>query len=357
MGKLNVVLLAIFLGLCGLLLSLERPWATDRFEEAAARRRAPIFPGLDPSKAAKIELRQGKEEVVLARGADGWRVATLANFRANEDAVARLLDRIRAMTKGDLVTTDRANHAKYRLADADAPRITLRDEAGAVLADLLQGRPEFDRNEADASGGRLSSLDCYVRPAGADEVYRVAEFQPIEPLRASDWIPRNLYRFDVAAIHTLSISGTSLAERIELNRLPSGEWQLVTEAGALPASREACETLARSFSSVYVEDVLGAFEPKDAARYGFDAPRLRAFATLAGNANEELVVGADVPSHSGEADSAYATGGLARQHLAKVFKSSLEALKVTRSQLLPPAASQPAESGPASAPASAPGGK
>ena len=352
MSKVNRFLFVILLALSGLLVVLEKPWAIDKFTEAEARRGARIFAEFEPAKAVKIELSHAGSQVVLQKAGAGWTIPSLSNFRANEDAVARLLERIRSMTKGDLVTQDPSNFVKYRVQESEAPHVKVLDGSGQAIADFYQGRPYFDPEAAQQSNGRLTSLDCYVRAAGSNDVYRVGDFHPIEPVRANDWIPRNLYRFEIPAIQTLTLTGTELGEEFALNHSPNGEWELVTPTGPVPANREACDTLARSISSLYLEEILGAFDPKEAVKYGFDKPRFRAFAVLSGGGNEELMIGLDAPKQGDVAETAYATGGLARSHVAKVFKSSVEALKVTRAQLLAvKSAGDGTVSGPASGPA------
>jgi hypothetical protein len=379
-SKINILLLGLFGLLATILLVLEKPWAADRFDAASAKRRTPLFAGFDVAKAAKVEIRQGKDAVDLVRGGAGWQVPTLANFRANEDAVARLLDRIHAMTKGDLVTDDKAQHQQYRVLEADAPRVVVRDPAGRVLADFFQGRLYFDATQGQQSPQKLSALDCYIRPNGSDEVYRVGDFTPLEPVRVSDWIPRNLYRFEVDAIQSMQLSGSDLADTLVLNRRPDGSWDFGTGGAGEKANREACETLVRSFAALYLEEVAGPYEASEAPKYGFDHPRLRIVAFLTGNTTEELTIGGDAPPDPNGGERVYATGGIAKNHVARVFKSSLEALKATKAQLMgmapggategqpganqlsasqpnasQPAASQPAASQPASSqPASHP---
>jgi hypothetical protein len=243
-SRVNQILLALALALGALLLVLEKPWAVDPYAAAEARRGAPIFRGFEPSKAVKIEIAQAGNAVVLQKGASGWTIPSLSGFRANEDAVARLLDRVRTMTRGDLVTQDPSTFVKYHVQEADAPRVKVFDETGKAAVDFYQGRPFFDPEELQNGQGRISSLDCYVRAAGSNDVYRVGDFQPLD-VRANDWIPRNLYRFEVPAVQTLTLAGADIPEEIVLNHAPDGEWSLATPAGSTPANRDACDALPR----------------------------------------------------------------------------------------------------------------
>ncbi len=335
-------LLALCLALLtGTLVVLEEPWSLDRFEESIERRGKPVFPGFVPSQAGRVEIRKGADEVILERGPQGWVVQSLGGYRANEDSVARLLARIQDMTRVDPVTSDPAQHARYRVQESDAVRVQVSDRNGQVLADLLQGRLQIDPDQIQAAGGRISSFDGYVRPTRSPEVYRVSDFNFLEPVRASDWIPRNLFRFDVSAVQTLLLTGTEVPEPIALTRDTKGEWTLEASSDVrLPANRESCETLARSLASVFLHEVVGKYEPAQAAKWGFERPRLQAFVTLATGATEELVVGAKETD-----EQSFALAASARGFVLRVFESSLAALRATREQVLKPPS--PPETAPA----------
>jgi hypothetical protein len=117
----------------------------------------------------------------------------------------------------------------------------------------------------------------------------------------------------------------------------------------MAANREACETFSRSFASLYLNDVVGPADAQSRAKYGFDNPKIRITAVLAGNTQEELWVGSEAPlpqgTPAGSADATrafYATGGLAKNHVVTILESSLQSLRVTKSQLTAPAETKPA---------------
>ncbi|MBI3820045.1 MAG: DUF4340 domain-containing protein [Planctomycetes bacterium] len=359
MSRINIILSVVLLSLGGILFILEKPWAQDAFEQGSARISKSLFEHFDTSKAANIVIKQGANEVQLKKTAQGWVLPSLGDFKANEDTVTRLLNRVHDMTRGDLVSNDASQHARYRVTDTDAPRVKISDAAGAVLADFLQGKPYFD-SEQISEMRRISQLDCYIRAAGSNEVYRISPFETVEPVRVNEWLPRNLFKFDVSAVQSMAIEGSGVAERIAINHLPNGTWDVNTDSkGPAPAKKESCETLARSVSSLYLQDVLGGYREQDAARYGFDHPAFLIKIELAGGTSEQLIIGKDIEKDSKNSnasdESAYALGGIAKQHVSKVFKSSLESLKVTRDQLAaPPPESKPASSPASSQPASQP---
>ncbi|HKE01805.1 MAG TPA: DUF4340 domain-containing protein [Planctomycetota bacterium] len=347
MTRANAILLAVFGALVALLVVLEKPWAADRFEAARGRAETLVFPAFEPAKAASIEIHSKDGAVRLKRGAAGWTVPDLFDYRANEEAIARLLDRVHTMRRADLATKDRARHDAYLVTETSAPRVTIRDAGERAIADFFQGRLWFDPEKA--KGGKVGSLDVYVRPADSDEVYRVSPFDPV-PTKTSEWIPRQLFRFDVTAVQTLVVSGKEVPEPIPLSRQPDGSWTI--ELGAdrhEPANREACEALARSLSSVFLDEIVGRYDRAEAAKWGLDAdpPRLHALATLSGGGQAELLVGGDAGQ-----GKAYALGGQSKDFVATVHVSSLESLKPPRAKLVAP----PPASAPASVPASGPGG-
>ena len=107
MIRANSILLGTLAALCGVLLVLERPWAKDRFAESLERASTPVFPAFDPAKAAKIEIRTAKEEVALERRPQGWVVPAFSGYRAGEEQVAQLLERVSSMKRADVATRDR----------------------------------------------------------------------------------------------------------------------------------------------------------------------------------------------------------------------------------------------------------
>lgn len=349
MSKINQILFALLAALAGILIFLEKPWAADAFEQSEARLSKPLFEEYDSTKASKIIVKKGAVEIDVRKAAVGWTLPAVSNFIASEERVARLLERINSMNRNDLVTSDKSQHSRYRVTEADAPRVIISDASGKAIADFYQGKPYFNTNEIE-DGGKLSQLDCYVRAAGSDEVYRITPFESLEPIQLSDWLPKNLYKFDVAAVQTLTLSGSEFAEQLAANRLPDGSWRVVTAGGDAAANKDACEALVRSLSSMYLSDLAGVYNQNDAAKFGFDTPRIHAKIVLTGNTTEELIIGKDIEGESkeGETPSAYALGGIAKTHIAKVYKSSLAALKVTKQQLIgtPDSAPAPPESNP-----------
>lgn len=356
MSRTNIVLIAVLVALGGMLLFLEKPWAQDRFESSSTRVSKAIFENFDATKAASIEIKQGANEVKLKKAAQGWVIPSLNDFVANENAVSGLLSRVRSMNRNDLVTNDPAQHDRYRVTDAAAPRVKISDADGKVLAEFLQGKPYIDLEQAKQTM-RMSDLDGFVRAAGSNEVYRTSSYEALEPVKINDWLPRNLFKFEPTAVQTLTIAGSGIAEPIGLNRMPNGNWEMVETNHSIPANKDSCETLARSIASLYLQDVIGPYRPEDAPKYGFDKPLFIVKFILTGGTTEELIIGKDIekdPTNPAATDeSAYALGGIAKQHVSKVFKSSLLSLKVTKAQLSPPPESKPAsapESGPASKP-------
>ncbi|MFN0206176.1 MAG: DUF4340 domain-containing protein [Planctomycetota bacterium] len=343
MSRINQILFALLVALIGIFIILEKPWVEDAFEQSEARLSRPLFEEFDSTKAAKIIVKKGATEIEVRKAAVGWTLPAVSNFIASEERVARLLERVSAMNRKDLVTSDKSQHSRYSVTEADAPRVIISDSAGKAIADFYQGKPYFDMNEIQ-DGGRLNQLDCYVRAAASDEVYRITPFESLEPIQISDWLPKNLYKFDISAIQTLTLSGSEFTEQLAINRLPDGNWRVVSAGGDTAGNKEACEALARSLSSMYLSDLAGVFNPSEAAKYGFDIPRIHAKMVLTGNTNEELIIGKDIEAalEEGESQSAYALGGVAKTHVAKVYKSSLAALKVTKQQLIGTPESAPA---------------
>ncbi|MBL8694704.1 MAG: DUF4340 domain-containing protein [Planctomycetes bacterium] len=341
MNRINLLLASVLAVLSVVLVVLEKPWAPDRFQQSEERRNLAVFAGFTSAKAARITIRQKQDSVLLERRAQGWVLPEVAEYRANEEAVARLLERVAGMKQGDLVTRDSKQHERYRVQESEAVHVVIQDNGGQTIADFYQGRLQLDVDPGGNMPRQISAFDGYVRPVSGNEVYRISPFEPLEPVRAIEWLPRNLFRFDVTAVQTLVVSGSDVSAPIALSRDAKGEWTIETgQAQYSPANREACDTLARSFSSVYLQEIVGPYTPADAGRYGFERPRLQAVATLAGGGQQELLIG-----NEASADSYYGLGSTNKNVVLKVLKSALTALNVPREKFTAPPAP------PASAPA------
>lgn len=146
-------------------------WGLMRWAEPPEALQAmPSWPAVVPAKVTNIVLHAagpGMSPVHLERRGKTWRVREGKHWQdADAQAVADMLGTLATMRPDRVVTENPAHDAELRVTDA-ANRITLKDAQGAVVLDLLVGKPGPDL------------VSTYVRLAGKPAVLSVN--------RALDW--------------------------------------------------------------------------------------------------------------------------------------------------------------------------
>lgn len=179
-----------------------------------------LFPRLtDPLAAKALEVVEYDEATATARPfkvefrRGRWTIPSHFNYPA--DAKDRLAKTAAALVdlKKDLVRSDLVeDHSKYGVIDpldqkvtsltGRGKRVTLRDEQGAVLADLILGEAAKDK-----LGYR------YVRLPGQKRTYAVkTDADP--SARFEDWIERDLLKIAAGAIRKVTIHNYSINETV-----------------------------------------------------------------------------------------------------------------------------------------------
>lgn len=125
----------------------------------------PVLPGWSDAveRAARIEIDSPAERFALERGEGGWVMPSRDGYPVLPERLAELDAWLAGLDYVGARTADPDKHARLGLADSGeegaATRVTVRDGAGGVLADILLGRP-------GASG-------LYVRFPGRNRTYAV----------------------------------------------------------------------------------------------------------------------------------------------------------------------------------------
>lgn len=167
---------------------------------ALAQRAAEVAPKFEPrlmfpelaahlTSAATLRITTAKTSFDVSFTPErGWSLPQHDNYPANIDEVARTL---RGLAKLELVAPRTANpawHVHLGLvapdAGGEAVRLTLLDEGGTVLADVLAGKTE---DLADLSG----RTGLYVRKPGDDQTWlALAAFTP--QADAAQWLDKSV---------------------------------------------------------------------------------------------------------------------------------------------------------------------
>ncbi|MAK63960.1 MAG: hypothetical protein CMF75_04330 [Maricaulis sp.] len=143
----------------------------------------PVLPdwGQSVGLAQSIRIDSATDEFELERTEQGWVMPSRDNYPVRPDQLAQLDRLLAGLTYAGARTADPDKHARLGLAaggEDAGTRISVRDEAGQVLADILLGRVSGDR--------------VYVRFPGRDRTFAAGFDVPggeIPPLaEATDWL-------------------------------------------------------------------------------------------------------------------------------------------------------------------------
>lgn len=144
----------------------------------------------------------------VAKKSNAWVIPSHFNYPADGGGrVGETAGGVLNVKRGPLVTAKKEQHAELGVVDpiqesagaddARGKRITLKDEGGTLLVDLIVGKP------ADTQGLR------YVREAGKDEVY-TAKLNVDISTAFKDWVETDLLKIQRAAIGQLSVKDYSI---------------------------------------------------------------------------------------------------------------------------------------------------
>ncbi len=200
----------------------------------------------------KVEFRRGR-----------WVIPSHFNYPADaKDRLAKTAAALVDLHK-DIVRSDTVeDHAKYGVIDpldqkvtslsGRGKRVTLRDDQGAMLADLILGYPVKEK-----PGYR------YVRLPGQKRTYAVkTDADP--SARFEDWIEADLLKIAAASIRRITINNYSInqtlgrvenAETVALVREPSGKNDQWTVPGAARVNTAAIQGLVNTLDHLRIAGV------------------------------------------------------------------------------------------------------
>jgi hypothetical protein len=146
------------------------------FDKHEATASAPLFPGLDKSRVAKLEIQGPKEEVELKRksetewaitsakkkveGKDEWKTST-GEHKADQTAVDTALREITELPQGRIASRRNERLETYELEDKKRIHVTAKGTSDEVLAEFYLGK----------AGDNFAS--CFVRKPDDEGVRRI----------------------------------------------------------------------------------------------------------------------------------------------------------------------------------------
>lgn len=225
---------------------------------STAGQREPLFPDLEAEDVTGLRIEDAQGNVVaLERVTGDWVLAETDQYPAKADTVSEFLEKLTALTTGQLVTESDTSHKRLQVAPDDFVRRVMFATDGGIQETLYLG-----------SSPRYGSM--HFRLEGQSETYLTSELTTWDVnATASTWIDtsyQSVAQDDVTKIRLENANGTFVFEK-------EGEdtWEIVDpplEEGETLDQAQVKAVLRRA-ASVTMNKPLGK-EEQDA--YGMDEP-------------------------------------------------------------------------------------
>jgi hypothetical protein len=212
---------------------------------AASDEGTPVVTGVTAGQVARVKIVDAQgTSIELARGGDGWVVASAGDFPCKVDpatkasSVEKMIDKVLGLRSLAVAGTSKATQAALDVSEGRAQRdVRLLDGGGKELARLLLGR--------SVAGG------AFVRRAGAEEVLRVGENITWDVSTSpATYIDTQLTSFDPASATSITISRAA-GETIALEKGEKDAWRVVKPAD-FDADKAKAEDVVRAASRIAV---------------------------------------------------------------------------------------------------------
>lgn len=185
--------------------------------------------GVDMSSVERITIAgPDGEEVVLARGDEGWRLPALGDFPADGERVRQLVQRLEALRHGPPVATTKAALERFKVSASDFERRVTLAAGEKTLATLYVGTSPGMRQ-------------AHARTAEQDAVYVVDLATYEVPTRVDDWEDKTILQFPQEDIAAIEVAGLRL-ERATGDTGADAAAQDAEAAAASPATPSKGET-------------------------------------------------------------------------------------------------------------------
>ncbi len=236
-----------------------------------------LFPELQKNinSVASIEVHSKDGVVRLAKDGERWGMADKGGYPVDFDKVKQLAV---AVAEFEIVSELSKNPENFKKLGVEAPteegaeskRLTLKDAAGAVLADVIVGQPKVTQG----FGGKPS---LFVRPASGDQPYRVTGQVNLAG-DASSWMKREICKLESNRVSQVVIAHPDGA-RLAIKKESAEDKDFQVED--LPAGEElmwagAANGIAGALQYLSLEDV------KPAGELALENPTVAEFTTFDG---------------------------------------------------------------------------
>ncbi|OGY43004.1 MAG: hypothetical protein A2Y67_03390 [Candidatus Buchananbacteria bacterium RBG_13_39_9] len=90
--------------------------------------------------AQKIEISKGDKTTILQKENDKWLVSSENNAEANLDYINKLIDALKEVKQGTIISQNKDKLATFELAEGQYTKVKLSDSSNNILLELLVGK-------------------------------------------------------------------------------------------------------------------------------------------------------------------------------------------------------------------------
>ena len=236
----------------------------------------------DVNAVAQISVKQGADEMSLAKTNDLWRVAQRGNYPANFSDISDLLRKLKDLKITQAETVGPSQLGRLELAQGQGTTVVFRDASGKEIKSLSLGKKHMRKGASpmggfDEGGGWPDGR--YVMVGGtSDRVALVSDALENIAVKPAEWLNKDFFRVEKArSIAVTFPTGTNswkLVRETEGAELKFAETKPGEELDSAKASG-----VANPFSAPSFHDVAIGVTPEQA---GLDKPNLVVIETLDG---------------------------------------------------------------------------
>ncbi len=220
----------------------------------------------DINAVARIGIASGTQRVELARGPDGWTVASLWDYPARFESVADLLRGLDGLRVAEVIRGGADLLAEFGLDDQSTnppARITLTGAEGGPPEEIALGQPRV--SPAIAAG--FSMPDGRFVRVGGGPVVLAEPFLDDIPRRAADWIRKKLFDLPAASVREIAATPAQ-APAYGIERTASGGYAGVRALGGRPINSSGADLWFRALQGLTALGVADPALPRESLGFG-----------------------------------------------------------------------------------------
>lgn len=235
----SVFLLVLVLGLGGYIYWIDSEKASTPEREAAQRRAFSI----DLNRLHAVHIRRPEYMIDLRREGDEWRLSSPENIPANQATVRQTLSRLRALSRGELITPADMRERGQTLAD-----FGLAVPVAVLTLEDSRGSREYRIGNPNPLGTAL-----YVKEESSQNVMLISsDLMEILPERADAFRDRRILPHPANAVRSISLLSPGRLVRLEAQ----GDQWVISEPFRFPAEPDRVAALLEQLASARIEQFL-----------------------------------------------------------------------------------------------------